>query len=109
MSVGYGYACGVTARGEVFCWGRNEDGQLGNGSYFNSLIPVLALVLELVLEEIKVLESKGLAGLETANISTLRHEIDVKQEELLKRLVRGGSIPEVLRRAWDGPTSYRVP
>ena len=76
----------------------------GEGDMFDLIQELQQHVLELVLEEIKVLESKGLAGLETANISALRHEVDVKQEELLKRLVRGGSLPEVLRKAWDGPS-----
>lgn len=29
VAVGYDYACALLANGEVSCWGRNQDGQLG--------------------------------------------------------------------------------
>lgn len=40
VSAGEGHSCGVTTAGEVFCWGRNHRGQLGNGSLIASRIPV---------------------------------------------------------------------
>lgn len=33
------YTCGVTAAGDVYCWGKNDDGQLGDGSTTNRLVP----------------------------------------------------------------------
>ncbi len=32
VSAGFGYTCAVTRRGTALCWGRNQDGQVGNGS-----------------------------------------------------------------------------
>lgn len=31
VTTGAAYTCGVTEDGETYCWGRNEQGQLGNG------------------------------------------------------------------------------
>lgn len=33
------FACGLTTAGAAYCWGYNDYGQLGNGSYTNSLSP----------------------------------------------------------------------
>ena len=43
IGAGLWHACGVTATGDTFCWGRNFYGQLGNGSFTDSPIPVFAL------------------------------------------------------------------
>ncbi len=40
ISTGGGHSCGLTASGEVWCWGRNTTGQLGTGTAFNSSVPV---------------------------------------------------------------------
>ncbi len=32
LSVGSDHNCAVTTRGQVFCWGRNHNGQVGDGS-----------------------------------------------------------------------------
>lgn len=40
LSVGAHSACAVTPVGGVQCWGRNDHGQLGNGTLTNSNVPV---------------------------------------------------------------------
>lgn len=37
-----GHTCAVRGTGEVFCWGRNDFGQLGDGSTTDSDVPVRA-------------------------------------------------------------------
>ena len=39
ISAGYFFVCGVTTSGAAYCWGNNEDGQLGNGSGKDSDAP----------------------------------------------------------------------
>lgn len=34
ISVGFGYACGLTEPGQAHCWGANGKGELGNGTDF---------------------------------------------------------------------------
>jgi len=40
IEAGYRHTCALTINGEVFCWGRNEYGQLGNGTIQKSAIPI---------------------------------------------------------------------
>ena len=40
LSSGDWHACVITTEGKAYCWGRNTDGQLGNGGLTNSSSPV---------------------------------------------------------------------
>ncbi len=40
VAMGFYTACAITAGGGAVCWGVNGDGQLGNGSTFQSGVPV---------------------------------------------------------------------
>jgi alpha-tubulin suppressor-like RCC1 family protein len=40
VATGNGYSCGVTMANLAFCWGTNNQGQLGTGSTSGSLFPV---------------------------------------------------------------------
>ncbi len=40
LSLGFAHSCVVTGDGEVFCWGKNLFGQLGDGTEIQSLLPV---------------------------------------------------------------------
>lgn len=41
VSSGQGHTCGLSTNGQVFCWGRNDRGQLGDGTQIDSRVPVL--------------------------------------------------------------------
>ncbi len=41
LSAGTFHTCGVTPSGEAYCWGRGENGELGNGAELNSTTPAL--------------------------------------------------------------------
>ncbi len=40
LTVGYGFACGLTTGDAAYCWGLNDHGQLGNGTSNNTNVPV---------------------------------------------------------------------
>lgn len=39
VGAGTDHSCGLAASGEIFCWGRNNFGQLGVGGFVDSLTP----------------------------------------------------------------------
>jgi alpha-tubulin suppressor-like RCC1 family protein len=39
LAVGWGHTCGLTASGELYCWGLNDSGQLGTGDTDNRFTP----------------------------------------------------------------------
>ena len=40
IAPGWAHTCAVTAAGGVKCWGRNESGQLGDGTNIDSVVPL---------------------------------------------------------------------
>ena len=40
ITAGYGHTCAVGSTGAAYCWGANGNGQLGNSSTTQSLVPV---------------------------------------------------------------------
>ena len=40
VAAGRGHSCGIRGTGTLWCWGRNADGELGDGSYSSSSVPV---------------------------------------------------------------------
>ncbi|HEU4562594.1 MAG TPA: PKD domain-containing protein [Longimicrobium sp.] len=43
VSLGGAYTCGVSVEGKAYCWGKNDFGQLGNGTFTPSQNPVEVL------------------------------------------------------------------
>ena len=41
ISSGGSHTCGLTGAGEIYCWGNNLNGQLGDGSQGNRTLPVV--------------------------------------------------------------------
>jgi alpha-tubulin suppressor-like RCC1 family protein len=56
IAVGVFHACAWKARGGVWCWGENLSGQLGDGTDFNSPLPVRVAGLT---EEVKAVAAGG--------------------------------------------------
>ncbi len=48
LTVGTGHSCAVRAGGELWCWGWNSDGQLGDGTFDDRRQPVRVLDLGFV-------------------------------------------------------------
>ena len=40
IAAGGYHTCALSATGRIDCWGQNSNGQLGNNSTMNSLVPV---------------------------------------------------------------------
>ena len=44
VTIGDDHACAALVDGDMYCWGRGDLGQLGNGAYNNSVTPVKVIV-----------------------------------------------------------------
>lgn len=44
LAIGYDHACALLADGSLWCWGRGDSGQLGDGKMMSSLAPVQVLM-----------------------------------------------------------------
>jgi alpha-tubulin suppressor-like RCC1 family protein len=40
LSSGLYHTCAVTQRQDIYCWGDNSYGELGDGTYYNAVKPV---------------------------------------------------------------------
>lgn len=52
ISLGSGFACALSSEREVFCWGRNTNGQIGDGTTANRRTPVGPIVFPTTVEQI---------------------------------------------------------
>jgi len=43
VSAGWEHSCGVTRQSQIYCWGRNNHGKLGDGTTTNRNAPVAVL------------------------------------------------------------------
>jgi alpha-tubulin suppressor-like RCC1 family protein len=63
LSAGAFHTCGITATGGVKCWGANIQGQLGNGSTTESLVPMASrLTSDVVALAVGTIHSCALTG-----------------------------------------------
>ncbi len=57
ITVGWSHSCGLTADGSAYCWGVNNDGQLGDGTTTDRLQPT-AVVSGVFFQSINAQESR---------------------------------------------------
>ncbi|MGK7311521.1 MAG: hypothetical protein ACN0LA_04720 [Candidatus Longimicrobiales bacterium M2_2A_002] len=43
LNAGESNTCGVSSAGEAYCWGFNDRGQVGDGTYLNRDTPTLVI------------------------------------------------------------------
>jgi len=54
ISTGLYFSCATATTGEIFCWGRNTNGELGNGTTTNSTTPVAVTMSEAMAGKVAV-------------------------------------------------------
>jgi alpha-tubulin suppressor-like RCC1 family protein len=59
VAAGYAHACALSTTGGVLCWGVGSEGQLGNGTMFDSSVPVAVVQSGLGFDEVFSAVSAG--------------------------------------------------
>jgi alpha-tubulin suppressor-like RCC1 family protein len=73
ISAGEEFACALLKMGAVKCWGKNSDGQLGNGSFKDSIIPIQVSGLDKGVTSIATGRWHSCALLENGNVKCWGH------------------------------------
>ena len=68
IAAGGNHTCAVTTDGAAMCWGDNADGQLGNGTTSNSLIPTPVVGLEGSVETIALGNAHTCASIRNGSV-----------------------------------------
>lgn len=114
IAAGYAHSCAVTSFGNLFVWGDNRHGQLGDGSHASKVVPQLITSLESVRT---VVASSATAAISAGGSSFAwgfggRHSPGAAFDRPVGRLALSGHVlcaislnGELLLRALAGPSA----
>jgi alpha-tubulin suppressor-like RCC1 family protein len=68
IEAGDDHTCAVVDTGDVYCWGKGEDGRLGNGSSFDRDVPVLVQDLPLAAAQVSCGSAHTCAALDDGSV-----------------------------------------
>jgi alpha-tubulin suppressor-like RCC1 family protein len=54
LALGQDHTCAILTSGGLMCWGRNQHGQLGNGSSYDSLVPTYVALSDVSVTQVAV-------------------------------------------------------